>query len=170
MFKFLKSSFYYTTYYYSVNCSKSELVDSLDKLFSDRNGFTKSTNLDGKFVDYPDSFYMTPARWMIYIKNFEKEPAFLKGILSEPRAGQTEVEIAVRPNSVHLILAIFFLPVEIFMLVNGLLKEQLNSIFGGIWLAFFAVPFLIFIARRASASIRTSFEEYLKLPPGQTSD
>src|SRR4051812_44848030 len=98
MFKLLYKTFYYNNFSYVVNIPKETVIERLDHLFIEKSGLFSSPNLGGKFVDYPDTFYMTQKWWLGNIRSFEREPAILKGVISKISDTQTRIDIAVRPN------------------------------------------------------------------------
>ena len=141
------------------------MVDKLDELFSFKKGLFKSPNLQGKFVDYPDTFFVTQKWWFAHIQNFEREPAILKGVITKKNENETIIEIAVRPNSVFLILFIFFLPFGIYGLYKAAVTNELNATLVGLWTLIFALPVLFFFAKNSSNVLRKSFEQYLSIIP-----
>ena len=164
MFKRLYKTFYYENFTYVVNSSKETVIDRLDHLFMEKSRLLRS-NLNGKFVDFPDTFYMTQKWWLTHIRNFDREPAILKGVLSKISDTQTRIDIAVRPNSVFLIFAVFFLPYGLFNLYRAVTTKDTNAVFGGLWLTFFVLPLLFMLARIASNRLRRAFEKHMSATP-----
>jgi hypothetical protein len=95
----------------------------------------------------------------------EREPAILKGVITKVSDKQTKIEISVRPNSVFWILAVFFLPYGLYLLYKAMTTNDLNSTLGGLWVTFFVLPILYFIAKTTSRKLRTVFEKYMNIEP-----
>ena len=167
MYKKLYTTFYYTTYSYHLFSPRQAVVDKLDELFSLKKGLFKSPNLQGKFVDYPDTFFVTQKWWFAHINNFEREPAILKGVITKTNENETIIEIAVRPNSIFLILFIFFLPFGIYGLYKAAVTNELSATLVGLWTFIFALPVLYFFAKNYSNKLRRSFERYMSINPDQ---
>lgn len=165
MIKRLYKTFYYETFFYILEVPKETVIERLDYLLMERSGLFKSPNLKGKFVDYPDTFYITQKWWLGHIRGLEREPAILKGVITKLSDKQTKIEISVRPNSVFWILAVFFLPYGLYLLYKAITTNDLNSTLGGLWLTFFALPILYFVARTASKRLRSAFESYMDIKP-----
>lgn len=165
MFKRLYKTFYYDTFFYILDVPKDTVIERLDHLFMEKSGLFKSPNLRGKFVDYPDTFYLTQKWWFGHIRGLESEPAILKGVITKVGDKQTKIEISVRPNSVFWILAVFFLPYGLFILYSAITTSDLNKTLGGLWVTFFVLPILYFIARTTSKKLRTAFEKYMNIEP-----
>ena len=165
MYKKLYRTFYYDTFTYHLFSPKQTVVDYFDELFIVKKGLFKLPNLVGKFVEYPDTFYMTQKWWLGHIKNFEREPAILKGVITQKNENETTIEISVRPNSVFLILFVCFLLFSIYALYKAIITKDLNPTLVGMWPLVFALPLLFLFARAASTNLRKSFEKYLNLSP-----
>lgn len=119
MYKKLYKTFYYDTFTYHLFSPKQTVVDQLNEIFAVNKGTLRSPNLDVKFVDYPDTFFMTQKWWLGHISNFEKEPAILKGVITKKNDNETIIEISVRPNSVYIILFVCFLPFGLYSLYKA---------------------------------------------------
>jgi hypothetical protein len=115
-------------------------------------------------VDYPDSFYITPKWSLMIIRNFEREPAILKGVITKLSETQTKIEIAVRPNSIFLILSVILLPVGLFNLYREVTTKNLNTIWAVLFLLIF-IPLLYILARVSSNRLRKAFEKYMNVKP-----
>lgn len=165
MYKRLYKAFYYETFTYIVNAPKESVIQRLDLLFTEKSGLFKQPNLSGKFVDYPDTFFLTQKWWFGHIRNFEREPAILKGVISKISDTQTEIEISVRPNSIFLMFFIFLLPYGAFNLYRASSTKDLNSTLVGLWSIVFCFPILYLIAKGLTKKLRTNFETYMGLKP-----
>lgn len=135
-------------------------------MFTEKKGLFKSPNLTGHFVEYPDSFFITPKWSFAHIRNYETDPAYLKGIIFDTVNNRTKIEITVRPNSVFLIVLVGFLIAAIgrlykFLVDKELLVKLLPALFGGI----FILGLLSVTAKYFTKSIRSSFERYLEIFP-----
>jgi hypothetical protein len=164
MWKQLYKTFYYEIFFYVVDVPTEKVVKQLDHLFNEESGFLKSPNLSGRFVDYPDSFYITPKWSLMIIRNFEREPAILKGVITKLSETQTKIEIAVRPNSIFLILSVILLPVGLFNLYREVTTKNLNTIWAVLFLLIF-IPLLYILARVSSNRLRKAFEKYMNVKP-----
>jgi hypothetical protein len=122
-------------------------------------------NLRGKFVDYPDTFYLTQKWWSAHIQNFEREPVILKGVINKVTESKTSIEVAVRPNSVFLIISIVFIPIGCWNLYKAALSEDWHQALGGLWLLVVGLPALYFFAKMCSNKLRRSFEKYMNITP-----
>lgn len=166
MLKYLIKTFYYETVTYIVNAPKETVVQQLDTLFMERSSLFKSPNLSGQFVDYPDSFTMTPKWSPAFIRNFERRAAYLKGIIRETESGKTKIEIAVRPNS---IFGILFLPFAIFGIYNLIkaftVQGNQSNLYGGFFLLVIGLPLIIGIAKGMAGGLQEDFERYLNIHP-----
>ena len=165
MIRRLYNIFYFENFTYLVDASKETVIERLNSIFMEKPGRLNHPNLSGKFIDFPDTFYLTQKWWLIHISNFEREPAILKGAISKISDTQTRVEISVRPNSVFLILTIFFLPYGLFNLYRAVGTNDTHGLFIGLWLTFFALPVLFVVARIASKKLRKTFEKYFNVAP-----
>jgi hypothetical protein len=164
MWKQLYKTFYYEIFFYVVDVPTEKVVKQLDHLFTEKSGLLKSPNLSGRFVDYPDSFYITPKWSLMIIRNFEREPAILKGVITKLSETQTKIEIAVRPNSIFLILSVILLPVGLFNLYREVTTKNLNTIWAVLFLLIF-IPLLYILARVSSNRLRKAFEKYMNVKP-----
>ena len=164
MYKRLYSAFYYDTFRYHLFSPKQTIVNQIDDLFTLKRGLFKGPNLNGRFVEYPDKFYITPKWAFEYIRNFETKPAYLKGAITEKNNNETIIEISVRPNSVYLILFVFFLPISLYWLYKAAITKNLITLLSGLWLIF-CLPLLFFFAKNASNKLRKSFESYMNMTP-----
>ncbi len=165
MFKLLYKTFYYEQFSYVLDTSKENIIERLDNLFMTKSGLFASPNLTGKFVDFPETFYMTQKWSFLNIQNFEREPAILKGVLSKISDTKTHIDISVRPNAVFLILAVFFSSYGLYNLYKSVILEDTNMPLVGLWLTFFALPVLVLFARNASGKLRKAFEKYMDAMP-----
>jgi hypothetical protein len=165
MLKRLYKTFYYETFFYVLDSPKEIIIEKIDHLFVEKSGLFKSPNLRGKYVDYPNTFYLTQKWWFGHIKGLEGEPAILKGVITAVNSTQTKIEVSVRPNSVFWVLAILFLPYGLYTLYKGIRTNELNTTLGGLWLIFFGAPILYFFAQMTSKKLRTSFEKYMNMQP-----
>ncbi len=96
------------------------------------------------------------------IRNFENDPAMLKGVVSEIGLKRSRIEIVVRPNSIFLIFFIILLFFGLFQLTMIFTGENSNNhFFGAVIIIGGALPFWIWQATRVTGSIRKNFEEYL---------
>ena len=165
LYNTLYKTFYYNHFVYVVHAPLDTVIEQLDHLFRERSGLFKSPNLSGRFISFPGSFRMTPKWSLGTIENFEKDPAILIGLLSSISDTKTRIDISVRPNSVFLILTIFFLPFGLFKLYEAATKQDTESLFVGLWMAVVAVPVLFFFARGASNKLRKNFQQYMNITP-----
>ena len=149
-----------------VTAPKETVVQQLDTLFMERSSLFRSPNLRGRFVDYPNSFTMTPKWSSAFIKNFETDAAYLKGIITETDYGKTRIEIAIRPNSVF---AMLFLPFAIFGVYNLFraftVHGNENNLYGGLFLLIMALPLIIGMAKGMASGLQADFEKYLNIRP-----
>ena len=164
MLNFLIKTFYFDTTTYIVDVPKETIVQRLDTLFFERSGLFKSPNLSGQFVDYPDTFTMTPKWSPTYIRNFERRAAYLKGTITELNGGKTKIEIAVRPNSVFGML---FLPFAIFGIYNLIraftVEGNQSNLYGGLFILLIGLPIIIGIAKAMAGGLQSDFEKYLNI-------
>jgi len=165
MFKRLYNTFYYEAFFYILDVPKETVIERLDFLLTERSGLFKSPNLKGRFVDYPDTFFLTQKWWLGHIRGLEREPAILKGVITKLSDKQTKIEISVRPNSVFWVFAVFFLPYGLYLLYKAIRTNDLNSTLGGLWLTFFVLPILYFIVRTVTSRLRKAFENYMNMRP-----
>lgn len=165
MFRRVYKIFYFQVFYYIIDAPKEVVIESINHLFMERSHLFKSPNLSGKFVDFPETFYMTQKWWFANIRNFESEPAILKGVITEVNSIQTKIEIAVRPNSIFLILFLFFLPYGGYFLYNALITKEFNPLYVGLWTLLFVLPLLCIVAKFCSKRLRKTFEKYMNLSP-----
>ena len=163
MFNYFYKSLYFETFNYYVNLPKQTFIDKLDELFLKKKGYFKKQNLVGKFIDYPDTFIITPKWWFVYIRNFERDPAILKGVATKISDTETKIEIAVRPNSVFLILFVVFLLAGLFTLFKFGLTTDIRHNLMSTWLLIFGLPTTLFMGRFAATKLRKSFENYFDL-------
>lgn len=161
----LYKTFYYNHFVYVVHAPLHTVIEQLDHLFRERSGLLKSPNLSGRFISYPGSFQMTPKWSLGVIQNFEKAPAILKGLLSSAGDTKTRIDVSVRPNSVFLILSIFFLPFGLYKLYQAPTTNDLESLLAGLWMTVVAMPVLFFFARGASNKLRRNFQQYMNVIP-----
>ncbi|MEJ8843861.1 hypothetical protein WG954_15830 [Lacibacter sp. H375] len=165
LYKTLYKTFYYNHFVYVVHAPLETVIEQLDHLFREKSGLFKSPNLSGRFISFPGSFRMT-AKWSLgIIQNFEKDPAILKGLLSSAGDTKTRIDISIRPNSVFLILSIFFLPIGLYNLYQAATTKDANSLLIGLWMTFVAIPVLFFFARGASNALRKNFQQYMNVRP-----
>ena len=161
LYSFLYKSFYYETFIYETGMSKERVLERLRYLFEQEKGLFQPPNLRGHFAG-EQSFYITPKWSFMSIRGFESDPAVLKGVVSETSPKRSRIEIAVRPNSVFLILFVIFFMVAVFQLVMAFSGEDSNNhFFKLIIIVVAAFPFLVWQATSVSVKIRKNFEDYL---------
>lgn len=163
MLRFFYKTFYYENFTYHLVIPKQVIVDKLNELFTTKNNIFKSPNLKGSFINYPDTFRISPKWSFTYIKNYESEPAYLKGSIVEESKFLTTLEISVRPNSVYIILLIVFSMFGIYSLINAAITHKFIALLTGLWIIGFSFPVLYFFAKNASKNLRKSFENYLSI-------
>jgi hypothetical protein len=137
------------------------VLERLRYLFEQENGLFQAPDLCGHFAG-EESFYITPKWSFMSIRNFENDPAMLKGVVSEIGLKRSRIEIVVRPNSIFLIFFIILLFFGLFQLTMIFTGENSNNhFFGAVIIIGGALPFWIWQATRVTGSIRKNFEEYL---------
>jgi hypothetical protein len=162
MMKFLKETFYYASADYIVDFPKEVIVENLNVLFLERKSVFSSPNLRGHFVDYPNSFVMQPKWSIAIIQNFERSSAYLKGSISETPDKKTKIKLLVRPNSVFGILFFSFFLFAIYNLIKFFsARNNLNVLYGALWIIFFGFPIIILIAKVSTYNLRKNFTNYL---------
>ena len=163
MIKFLLRTFYYNNETYYTDSPSEEVTKSIEALLTERKGLFTSPNLTGAFENYPATFTLRPKWSLAFIQNFERRPAYLKGIIHDTENGKTKIEVAVRPNSVLGVLFILFLAFGLYNLFRyfGSTKD-LNTLLLGLFIIIIAIAALIAIARAMTYSLRNSFETYMQ--------
>ncbi|GAB2815906.1 hypothetical protein [Ferruginibacter profundus] len=163
---FFYKTLYFDTFTYVTDTTPQLLTGKLEVLFNEKQGWFKSPNLKGKFLEYPSIFSVTPKRWFVQIRGGEeREPAKLSGIISPINATQTKIEIVVKPNAVYRLLFFVCLPFAVFIIIKSLLTMEFHFSLLGPWPFVFALFFLFISAKNAATRLRHSFEKYMGITP-----
>ena len=144
---------------YASKVSAADIKLRLNSIFNQK-GY--KYNLSGKFITERD--FKATDKWTIgiYIRNFENDPAYLKGKIKETKEG-TLIDVTVRPNSIFSIFGLLFPLVGTFALISSYFgktdEEALGVGIGFIIFGLVCYPIGNYLRNR----IRNKFEDYLEL-------
>ncbi|MGG9963526.1 hypothetical protein [Ferruginibacter sp. SUN106] len=163
---FFYKTLYFESFTYVTDTTPQLLTGKLEVLFNEKQGWFKSPNLKGEFLEYPAIFSITPKRWLVQIRGGEeREPAKLSGIISSLNTTQTKIDIVVKPNAVYRLLFFVCLPFAVFIIIKSLLTMEFHFSLLGPWPFVFGLFFLFISAKNAATKLRNNFEKYLNITP-----
>lgn len=164
MVRFFAQTFFGTKSGYILTYSKEQFIEQLQSLIDGSKGFYARVNLTGRFTDHPNEFVLTPKWSLSFIKGFETELSYLKGVVSESSVEQTKLIISVRPNIIFFLLFLTSSFIGIKNLYDLIVEGWSEELLVGF--LFFSVFFngaVIYIARGVSKSISERFKRYFSI-------
>jgi hypothetical protein len=146
---------------YKSNLTAQNFKYKLEKIFN-QGTFDLKYNLAGKFIG--DTEFKVTDKWTIgiIIKNFEKDPAYLKGKMNETPQGLI-LEVSVRPNSVFPLFRIISPILGVFALFSTEFDSQTSDVkMIGLVFIVFGLAFYL-LGKFLRYRLRNKFEQYLDL-------
>ncbi|MGB8194968.1 MAG: hypothetical protein WCF67_23735 [Chitinophagaceae bacterium] len=162
IFSAFKKTFGFETFTYMADKSMEDVVQSLHLLFTDKNRMSRSPDLKGKFVDFPESFSITP-KTSFGSRTGESFPAILKGLISKQDVDTTKIEITIRANRIFVVffvLSLAWLPVNIYKAITDFHWSYLLII--GL-IVTCMLPAAFYGAQGMKEQLKRNFEKYMNI-------
>lgn len=164
MIRFFAQTFFGTRSVYILKYSKEQFVEQLQGLIDGSKGFYARVNLTGRFTDHPNQFVLSPKWSLIFIKGFEIELSYIKGVISESSLDQTKLIISVRPSIIFFLLFLISSFVGLKNLYHLILEGWSEELLVGfLFFGVFVNGAIIFISRSVSRTISERVKRYFSI-------